>query len=328
MKNRLPVLLFLSAVPCIAELPDAYKHVDRVLFVVEDVDGAVAGWKKVGAIDAANAGEYRLKLQHRGKEQQARLRWATANFAGVTADFVQPLTGDTAFSEFKKQHRAGVLSLIHRMSTAGALNAEIARLKSLGVSVLESGSFPDDETSRFVLFDTAPEGKYALGLAYYTKTPPLSSEARKIVQYAFVARDLEAVSRYWAKLGIPVMSFTHPVLWDLKYHDRPGDFDAQLGWQRHGTVVYEWIKPLKGPTTYSDHMEVYGEGLHHIAFDTKDIDAESAEWTRKGFPFEQGGAWGERDRPGYGRFAYQDMHAVSGIDIELLWNYKPAAAAQ
>jgi hypothetical protein len=34
------------------------------------------------------------------------------------------------------------------------------------------------------------------------------------------------------------------------------------------------------------------------------------------------GAWGERGKKGYGRFAYMDTQAAGGIDIELLWNYK------
>jgi hypothetical protein len=36
----------------------------------------------------------------------------------------------------------------------------------------------------------------------------------------------------------------------------------------------------------------------------------------------QGGAWGEKGKPGWGRFAYQDTHPIGGVDVELLWNYR------
>ena len=317
-------VLALCALPCVAQFPSAYKHVDRVFWVVDDLDRATTGWQKARAAAEAPHGEYDSTVEYRGESRKTKIGWSSAPFAGITADFIQPLRGENAFSDFAKRHRLGVAALVHRVATKEALDAEVSRMKSLGVSVLQSGMIPTEPSAKYVLFDTEADGKYLLGIAYYQNAPTAPS-VRKIVQYAFVAHDLEAVSKYWTKLGFPAMSFTHPALWDLRYHDQPGDFDAQLGWQRHGDVVYEWIQPLKGPTTYSDHMRVYAEGLHHIAFQVEDISAESAEWTRAGFPFEQGGAWGERDKPGYGRFAYQDTHKIGGIDIELLWNYRDTA---
>ena len=68
------------------------------------------------------------------------------------------------------------------------------------------------------------------------------------------------------------MSFTHPAIGDLRYHGRPGDLDADLGWQKHGRVEYEWVQPTKGPTTYLDHIMKFGEGVHHIAFSVPSIE--------------------------------------------------------
>ena len=87
-------------------------------------------------------------------------------------------------------------------------------------------------------------------------------------------------------------------------------------------MQYEWIQPTKGPTTYLDHMAKYGEGIHHIAFAVSDIEREAGDWSKAGFPTSQSGAWGDRDQPGYGRFAYQDTHAIGGTEVELLWNYR------
>jgi catechol 2,3-dioxygenase-like lactoylglutathione lyase family enzyme len=69
-------------------------------------------------------------------------------------------------------------------------------------------------------------------------------------------------------------------------------------------------------------MEKHGEGFHHIAFEVPDLDAEVSRWNALGFPFVQGGAWGEKGKPGWGRFAYQDTHPIGGADVELLWNYR------
>jgi len=201
-------------------------------------------------------------------------------------------------------------------------------MKRAGVAILTSSKL--GEEGRYTLFDTEEEGKYVLGLIYGPEgapgglhgAPEARLNAKKVSQFAFVARDLNTVSKYWVRLGFPEMSFTHPALWDLRYHGQPGQFDAILGWQRHGNVVYEWIQPTKGPTTYLDHMAKHGEGLHHIAFSVTDIEQEKGLWSKAGFPTTQSGAWGERDQAGYGRFAYADTQAIGGTEIELLWNYR------
>ena len=86
--------------------------------------------------------------------------------------------------------------------------------------------------------------------------------------------------------------------------------------------MYEWISPLKGPTVYEDFMRTHGEGVHHLAFDVKDMDRAIARWERTGFKISQSGAWGDEGKPGSGRFAYVDTDAHGGLSIELLWNYR------
>ena len=313
-----PLLWAVLAAPCaLAQLPDFYKSVDRVFWVVDDIDRTVAGWKKLGIIEiVANP------------ESREDARWCVARLGNVTVDFIQPASGDSVFSRYRKRHRQGVMALVHRVSGIGAMEQEVSRMKKADVAVLASGNLGGE--SRYTLFDTAEEGKYVLGLisgpeerqGSLRATDQTAAAPKKVSQYAFVASDLEKVSKYWVRLGFPEMSFTHPALWDLQYHGRPGRFDAILGWQRHGNVVYEWIQPTVGPTTYMDHVARHGEGLHHIAFEVTDFEQEKSQWSKAGFPTTQSGAWGERDRPGYGRFAYQDTDAIGGTEIELLWNYR------
>ena len=141
----------------------------------------------------------------------------------------------------------------------------------------------DGGPARCVFFDTEPQGKYVLGLIYAPPgdyTGSLAAPPAKAERQASLA---VRVRRPRHACGLPLLGaswdfrrcrFTHPKLWDLRYHGKPGDFDANLGWQKHGDVQYEWIQPTKGPTTYMDHMAKYGEGIHHIAFAVSDIERE------------------------------------------------------
>ena len=95
-----------------------------------------------------------------------------------------------------------------------------------------------------------------------------------------------------------------------------------LGWQRHGEVAYEWCIPLKGPTVYQDHIDEHGEGFHHIGLRVKDLDATIDKWKALGIPVIQSGAWGEKGKPGSGRYAYMDTGPFGGIAVELLWSFQ------
>lgn len=308
-----------------AALPDMYKSVHALVWVVRDLDATVAGWRKLGFADIRVARDVTFDVQYRAKPATCIVKVAEGHLGDVAVQWIQPLRGSNAYSDFLARHGTGVFSLVHRARSRDALEAEIRRLAGLGVAVMQTESArASSGTSIRTYFDTEPRGKYALGLVYSPgpDPAPAAAPARKVVQFAFTVRELEPVLDFWSQLGFTDRSVTHPPLWDLRYHDQPGQFDADLGWQRHGRVVYEWVHPLKGPTVYSDHMEKHGEGFHHIAFEVPDLDREIARWSALGFPFIQGGAWGEKGKPGWGRYAYQDTDAIAGAEVELLWNYR------
>lgn len=326
----LGLLLALTTSPAIAELPDFYKAVDRLVWVVSDLDRVLEGWRKLGFHDLGDPLEADLDLDFRGRRVTARLRVASGRIGDVPVHWIQPSSVDNAYGEFLARHGAGVFSLVHRVPDAEALDRELARFKALGVGILQEGSLATESGAiRYVFLDTEAQGKYSLGLIHIPgnvdESPlavPAATSGRRISQYAFVVRNLEAVSRYWEKLGFPAMDVTRPNTRELIYRGQPGNFEMELGWQRHGKVVYEWVHPLKGPSTYHEYFDRHGEGVHHIAFQVNDIDKEIAEWTARGFPVSQAGAWGEKDKPGSGRFAYMDTQAIGGIEVELLWSYK------
>jgi catechol 2,3-dioxygenase-like lactoylglutathione lyase family enzyme len=327
---RTAVLTFVLAAGLLqaqpAQLPDMYKSVYSLTWVVRDVGKAAEGWKKLGFEDIRILGKVTFaNVSYRGKPVSCTAKVAEGHLGDVAVQWIQPFQGDNAYTDFLARHGDGVFSLVHRAPSREAIQAEIERMKALGVGILQSETLPASTgAANRTYLDTEPQGKYVLGLVCCpdadgpTAVPP----GRKVAQYAFTVRRLEPVLEFWSRLGFTEKSVTHPPLWDLRYHDQPGHFDAELGWQRHGRVPYEWIMPLKGPTVYSDHMDKHGEGLHHIAFEVPDLDREVARWNALGFPFLQGGAWGEKGKPGWGRFAYQDTDAIAGTDVELLWNYR------
>lgn len=324
-------VLSVAAAATAAELPEFYHSVDRVVWVVEDLDRTAQELRRVGMTNFTAPEEAAVEGEYRGKPATGSIRWMSGRFADVAVHWIEPLEAGNAFADFRDRHGSGVFALVHRAPSALAFDDEIGRLRALGVGVLQRGTI---ETSageiRWVFFDTEPDGKYVVGLIHFPggeegplAVAPENPSGRTVVQFAFAVKQLEPVSEYWAHLGFPPMKFTHGKLRDLRYRGKPGEFDMRLGWQRHGKVPYEWIESLKGPDIYLDHMKVHGEGFQHFAFRVEDMDADIGWWAERGYEVTMSGAWGEEGRPGSGRFAYLDAERLGGVAIELLWSYRP-----
>lgn len=316
------VLLVILAASAVAQLPEFYKQVDRIVFVVPDAARSVAEWKASGVAEIAEVQSAALSAEYLGRKTNSSVRIGAGRFGDVSANWVQPVSGSNAFADFLRHHKAGVFALMHRVGSIAELEEEVKRMARLNVKVLQQGSMTADNT-RYVFFDTQREGKYTLGIYFQpVTTPPPVASAPKVTQFAFIVRDEAPVSSYWARLGWPEMSVTHPQLQELQYRGKKADFQGRFGWMRHGKVPYEWIVPEKGPSTWHDHLEAHGEGVHHLAFDVSDIDRALAQWMQAGHEYVMGGSWGERGKRGYGRFAYLDAQRAGGIDVELLWNQR------
>jgi len=312
------VLMIMFTLPGLkAQMPGPYAHVDQMVWVVKDLNEVVRGWKQLGFNSFYNVG-YVDALQ--GSISLAR-------FGEADIVFIQPGSNNKPLAAFLEKNGDGVFSLAHRFANYNELKDEVERLKSKGIGVLNQGSIDTGEGMIYYAFmDTMGKGKYVLGLvAGFDPHQELNAQAPyggKFTQYAFAVENPEPVSKFWAKVGLPVMDITHPGLKESRYYGKPADFDMNLGWQRHGDVTYEWCIPLKGPTVYHDHIKKHGEGVQHIGINVPDIDQVIKKWEDLGYKVAQSGAWGEKGKPGSGRYAYIDTDEIGGLMVELLWNYK------
>ena len=311
-----------------ADLPSAYNEVDQVLWVVSDVETTMVKYRELGFDQFKDLGTVEVKSSTNESVSMARL--VCANLGGAHVNWIQPLEGESLFNDFLIEHGDAAMSLVHRFFEVNDLKDELGRLDELGIDILDKISIKTSEGElAYVLMNTEAEGKYVLGFTYadnglqiHTALCDDNLLELKLNQYAFAIRDPEPVSDYWMKIGLPELAINYPELGDPMYYGKPADHDLIQGWQRHGTVAYEWCIPVKGPIVYEDHIKLHGEGIHHLAFSVKDMDVVLEDYTSKGFVVSMGGTWGEKGKPGSGRYEYIDLEQAGGLTMELLWNYK------
>ena len=239
---------------------------------------------------------------------------------------IQPAEGQlNAYTHFLNKHGDGIFSIVHEVPSEAALKAEIARMKALGVGVLQQTKMPK-QGATFTYFDTETEGKFSLGLVVRPggmKAVDTGAAGRPaIVQhFGFVVRDMPPVSAYWEKLGFPAVKIDQiPARADTTYKGKQLLLPHYEGSQKYNQFTYYWVAaPAVPANIYGDYLKgPHGrEGIQHIALAVPDLEKAIAEYEKLGYHVEQFSTWGTLGQPGSGAHAYMDTEKVGGLSAEL-----------
>lgn len=139
-----------------------------------------------------------------------------------------------------------------------------------------------------------------------------------ITQIGILVHDIEKTAQKIADFfGVekPPIQLTGPREEALtEYNGEPSEARAKLAFFRMGQVDLELIEPDHHPSTWRDHLDKHGEGVHHIAFQIKGMKEKLQVLADKGYPLQQKGEYTG------GRYAYVDTTADLKVLIELLEN--------
>lgn len=306
---------------------DYFKQVNQTVWVVKDLSQVVSKWQQLGFDQMVQLGTVDAVTKKSGKK--IKLKMAQANLGGAIITWIQPMDKTSIFASFNKSYGDGGMSLVYHINSRDDIQKEIERLKLIGVDVSDEVAINTSYgTLDYVFMDTRQEGKYVLGFTFGDIDKKISGHltghnkfSMRQNQYAFVAKDAKPISSYWQKIGMPPLTEAKPDISDKMYHGDSADYDLKQGWQKQGNVPYEWCFSLKAPNVYLDHLKQHGEGMHHLGFGVKDMDEVISYYESMGFHFSMSGSWGEKGKPGSGRFAYVDLENAGGMTMELLWNY-------
>lgn len=138
-------------------------------------------------------------------------------------------------------------------------------------------------------------------------------------QIALIVRDLDKAVRRWSdELGIgPWTAYRlDPTrLKEMRYFEKDVAFSFRHAFAWHGEVQFELIEPLGGPSIFADHLDLRGEGLHHVGKFVDDHPAAVAEALARGYtPLQSARGYGAE---GDGAFAYFQPPGVAMI-VELI----------
>ncbi len=106
------ILLSLFATVCPAQLPNYYKTVNRVTWVVENIDRVRSAWEAMGLADIHEYPNIQLTGDFRGKPVTIYAWQITGRLGNLTVDIIQPAEGQAnAYTNFLSKHGDGILSV-------------------------------------------------------------------------------------------------------------------------------------------------------------------------------------------------------------------------
>lgn len=147
----------------------------------------------------------------------------------------------------------------------------------------------------------------------------------KVTQIGIVVHDIEKASQAYAEfLGMDKPQWALTDAFDKAhtiFRGRPTEARAKLAFFELGNITIELIEPVGGPSTWQEFLEEKGDGIHHIAFEIKDMENKVDHLTAGGMTLLQKG-----DYEG-GRYSYMDAVSKLGLIIELLENFDQAEEA-
>jgi catechol 2,3-dioxygenase-like lactoylglutathione lyase family enzyme len=145
------------------------------------------------------------------------------------------------------------------------------------------------------------------------KKKVLDGEETGIYQVGVVVKDLDRTIEYLTSLGLgpfKVRTAFHP---SATVRGKKVSYQVRLGFSQQGPLQLELIEYQKGTTIHEEFLKDKGEGLHHILFNVKNLDATLEAFSKKGVEVLQ------QDRfVGGGGLAYMATDKIGGIIMEVV----------
>ena len=139
-----------------APLPFLSEGVAQIGFVVKDLEAAVEQYSTLFGVGPWHLYTYGKplvkKMSYRGKPAEYRMRIALANIGPLRIELIQPLEGDSVYSEFVRDHGYGIHHLGILVKDMGKA-LEQARLAGIGMTMDGSG-FGLDGDGHYAYLDT------------------------------------------------------------------------------------------------------------------------------------------------------------------------------
>ncbi len=141
----------------------------------------------------------------------------------------------------------------------------------------------------------------------------------RLAQVGFLVKDIEKTKKEFARfLDVQEPETVHSGEFEItqtEYRGHPAPkAKCLMTFFYFGDLQVELIQPNKEPSIWKEHLEEFGEGVHHISFNVKGMQKRINLCEKWGMKLLQKGEY----RGGNGRYAFLDALDSLKVVVELL----------
>ncbi|MDF2679775.1 MAG: hypothetical protein K0R47_965 [Brevibacillus sp.] len=310
------------------------SELNQICFVVNDIEKAAEAFASLLGIEKPNwflTGTREVsQIVYNGVPTDARNKLIFINTPSVQIELIEPDQEPSTMREFLGKQEG-----IHHVAfNTGDMKKQLALLGENGYGVIQTGEFTASK-GRYAYVDTVPNCKTMVELLERDEPQPIppvkprSAEDPQpllgtdtLTQIAVVVKDLDAAAdAYCSLLGVEkpnVLKEGPSEVTQVVFRGEPTEAKARFMFIKTPLIEIELIEPGDSPSTWKEHLETRGEGVHHISFLVKNRDEKIAILEEKGYPvIQKGNFWN-----GKGRYAYMDTTSDYHVIIELLEKFE------
>ncbi|MEH7414935.1 VOC family protein [Neobacillus drentensis] len=315
------------------------NDINQVCFVVKDIEKASVSWARLlGTVvpqPFVTASEEFSQVKYYGEPTPARNKLAFFNTPGVQIELVEPDTVQNLMRECLDRGGEGY----NHFAVDVEKISETLETMSEKYTVAQTGEFYPDK-GRYAFLATREKYKTLIELLEHEgpkpdgSLSPLTGDSQyegrpllgtnTIAQIAFVVRDVKEAQKAWCSmLGVEPSTVFHSGYEGVNkvstYNGQPTTGRSHFTFIQTPRIQVEIVQPdSDSPSTWLEHLEKHGEGLHHIAFFVDSVDEKRDLLNSLGFPTIQEGLFYD----GSGKYAYMDTTSEYSVIIELLEMFK------
>ncbi|KIL39062.1 hypothetical protein SD70_22295 [Gordoniibacillus kamchatkensis] len=311
------------------------NEINQIAFVVRDIEQAAESFAKLLGIpkpDCFLTGASDIsRVIYNGKRSEARNKLIFIHTPGVQIELIEPDEAPSTMRDFLDERGEGIH---HIALEVDRIKRQVELSGDRGYPVVQTGEFTSSK-GRYAYVDTFGRCKTMLELLEREEPQAVTAAAEGeregrepllgtgvVKQIAFVVRDLEAtIDAYCELLGAEkprIIEAGAPEVTQVVFRGEPTDGKSRYAFIDTPLVQIELIEPdPASPSTWLEHLERHGEGVHHISFVVHNLDEKAAMLENMGFPvIQKGNFWNGR-----GKYAYMDTVSEWKVIIELLEKY-------
>lgn len=135
-----------------------------------------------------------------------------------------------------------------------------------------------------------------------------------ICQVGIVVKSIDETVKFYSEaFGIGPFEIREVSYPDATYFGEKAGYRGKRAFAKVGPVTFELIELIDGKTIHEAFLKEKGEGLHHLGFEVKNLQAAVKKAEKLGFKIIQG--WQREDGLG---FSYLDSDRTGGVIFELI----------